>query len=157
MHHHADALRFGVELGERVVLGRARVDHQRLGGLARERDLRREGALLVSAGRPLAIEVEPALADRHAALVRRERAQLGQVGVVEAARGVGVASDRRVHLREVLGRGERRAAGGSVDAHGHDARDPGGVGRRDELRVGGLAQVEVGVRVDHGEERSPLT
>ena len=122
MHHDAHAVGFGGELGERLLLGRARVDHERLAGLARERDLRGERPLLVGARRALAVEVEARLADRHAALVRREPAQLGEVGVVEAPRGVRVAADRGVHLREVLGRRERRAARGAVDPDREDAR-----------------------------------
>ena len=93
MHHDAHAVGFGGELGERLVVGRARVDHERLAGLARERDLRRERALLILARRAVAVEVETRLADRHAALVRGERAQLGEVGVVEALRRVRVAAD----------------------------------------------------------------
>jgi hypothetical protein len=108
VQHHAHALRFGLELRERLELGRPRMDHQRLARLARERDLRGEGALLVGTRRPLAVEVQAALADRHAALVRGERAQLGQVRRVESMRGVGVAPDRGIHLREVLGRRKRR-------------------------------------------------
>ncbi len=72
--------------------------------------------LVARAARRLAIEVQSGLPDRHAALVRRQRAQLRQVGVVEALRGVRVAADRRVHLGEVLRRRQRRAAGRAVDA-----------------------------------------
>ena len=111
MHHHAHPLCFRGQLGKRRLLGGARVDHERLAGLARQRDLGRERALLICARGTFAIEVKTGLADRHAAPVRRERAQLGQVGVVEAPGGVGVTADRRVHLRKGLRRGERRAAG----------------------------------------------
>ncbi len=126
------------------------MDHERLARLARERDLRGERALLVRARRAVAVEVEAGLADRDAALVRGQRAQLGQVGVVEARRVVRVAADRRVHLREGLGRGQRRAAGGAVDADGQHPRDARRDRRRDQLGVGRLAQVQVGVGVDHG-------
>ena len=55
-------------------------------------------------GAPVAVVVEPGLADRHALLVRRQRLQLGKVGIVETGGFIRVAADRRVHLREVLGR-----------------------------------------------------
>ena len=109
MDHDAAPLGFAAELGERRVVGRARVDHERFPGLARERDLRGERALLVGARGGLAVEVQAGLADRHAALVRGERAQFGQVGVVEALRFVRMPADGRVHVRERLGRGERQA------------------------------------------------
>ena len=115
------------------LVGRPGVDHERLAGLARELDLRRERALLVGARRGVAVEVEAGLADRHAALVRGQRAQLGQVGVVEALGRVRVAADRRVHLGKVLGRRERRAAGGAVDADRQHARHARRLGRRDQL------------------------
>ncbi len=117
--------------------------------LARELDLRRERALLVGSRRgAVAVEVESGLADRHAALVRGERAQLGEVGVVEAPRRVGMAPDRGVDLREGLGRGQRGAAGGAVDADREHAADPRRLRGRDELGVGRLAEVEMGVGVD---------
>ena len=77
---------------------------------------------LVGARRAVAIEVKAGLSDRPAALVGRQRTQLGEIGVVEARRCVRMAADRRIHLGKGLGRGERRAAGGAVDADGQDAR-----------------------------------
>ena len=76
-------------------------------------DLRLERALLVGRRRAVAVEVQAGLADRDAALVRGERLELGEVGVVEAGRLVRVPADRGVDLREALGglaapRGTRR-------------------------------------------------
>ena len=79
----------------------------------------------------------------------RERAQLGEVGVVEARGRVRVAADRGIHLGKRNGRGQRRATGGAVDAHGQHAPDAGALGGRDELRLARLAQVQMGMRVDH--------
>ena len=70
------ALRLAGERRDRVVLGRARVDDERLAELARELDLRGERALLVGARRVVAVVVEPGLADREAARVARELGQL---------------------------------------------------------------------------------
>ena len=81
--------------------------------------------------------------------MRGERPQLGEVGVVEAGGLVRVATDRRVHLREVLGGGQRGPARGAVGADGEHPRHPGRVGGGDELGVRRLAQLEMGVAVDH--------
>ena len=116
-----DAARELSEHPQRVVLGGARVDHERLRRFARERDLCGERALLIGRGRAVAVVVEPGLADRDAPRVRGQRLQLGEVGVVEPGRAVRVAADRGVHLREVLGGLERRAARRAV---GPDRDDP---------------------------------
>ena len=71
-------------IAQRVLVGGAGVDHERLAGRARQLDLGQEGALLVGRGRAVAVEVQAGLADRHAALVRGQRLELGEVGVVEA-------------------------------------------------------------------------
>ncbi len=145
MHHDAYAVGFVGELLERRLLGGARVDHERLGRLARKRNLRGEGALLILAWRALAVEIEAGLADREAALVRGERAQFGQIGAVEALGRVGMAADRRIHLGKSLGGGERGTARSTVDADREDVRDAGRRRVRDELGVGRFAQLEVRV------------
>ena len=61
---------------DRVVLGGAGVDDQRLLQLVRELDLRVEGAFLVRAGRVVAEVVEAGLADRQALRVLGELSQL---------------------------------------------------------------------------------
>ena len=58
-----------VQQRQRVVLGSAGVDHQRLVGLARELDLGLERALLILARRVVAVVVQAGLADRDALLV----------------------------------------------------------------------------------------
>ena len=68
------------ERRDRVVLGGARVDDERLAGRARELDLGVERALLVGARRVVAEVVQARLADRAAALVRGERVRVGEVG-----------------------------------------------------------------------------
>ena len=93
VHHDLHAVGFGGQLLERLAGGRARVDHQRLADLAGERDLGGEGPLLVAVGGVVAVEVQAGLADRQAAVVGRQRTQLGEVGVVEAAGRVRMAAD----------------------------------------------------------------
>ena len=111
VQHDGDAAGVLAERRDRRLGGVARVDDQRLAGLAREADLRLEGALLVGRGRALAVEVQAGLADRRAARMGGQRAQVGEVGVVEAGGVVGVAADRRADLREGLGGGQRGAVG----------------------------------------------
>jgi hypothetical protein len=132
-----------------VLLGGARVDDERLGELAGDLDLRAEGPLLVGARRVVAVVVQPGLADRAAAGMRRELAQVLGDGVVIPGGEVGVAADGGEHLVVGVGGGERAAAGLGVHADGEDARDTLVARRRDELRLRRRAAVEVGVGVDH--------
>ena len=153
---HAQAAGVGLEQSQRVVLGRSGVDHQRLADRARQRDLGPEGALLVVARRVVAVVVQAGLADRHALGMGGQRFQLGQVGVVEPGGRVRVAPDRGVDLRKVLGRRQRGPAGRAVRAHRDDPAHPGRQRRGHQLRVRGLAQLQVRVAVDHsalGEQR----
>ncbi len=75
--------------------------------------------------------------------------QLGQVGVIEAGGLIRVTPNRRVHLGELLGsleRGPARGAGGAHGEHSVDAR----LGRRgDQICVRRLAEIKVGMAVDH--------
>ena len=86
------------------------MDHERLAGAPREPDLGFEGAFLVLARGVVAVVVEAGLADRDALLMAREGFELGVVSVIEPGRLTRVPPDRRVHLREVLGRCKRRPA-----------------------------------------------
>ena len=106
---HLEALGLLGEPLDRVVLGRAGVDDQRLAGLVRELDLRGERSLLVRAGRVVAEVVEAGLADRQAFRVLRELLELLRDRVRVAGRLVRVVADRRVDL--VVGvRGVQRLA-----------------------------------------------
>ena len=67
------APRLLAQRGDRVLVGGAGVDDERLAGLAGELDLRRKGPLLVLARGVVAVEVEAGLADGDALLVRDER------------------------------------------------------------------------------------
>ena len=138
---HLDAVGALAQDGDRVVLGGARVDHERLARRARELDLRVEGALLVGARRAVAEEVQAGLADRGAAGVGGELLELGQARRRRSpSRGSGGGRSRRAPAVEPLGGLERLAAGGAVDPDGEDPRDPRAAGRRDELVVGRLAE-----------------
>ena len=70
VQHDLEPVRVLGQRGDRVVLGRARVDDERLPELARDLDVVAERALLVGARRVVAVVVEPGLADRQAAGVR---------------------------------------------------------------------------------------
>ena len=137
------------ERGDRVVLGRAGVDHQRLAELARQLDLRAERALLVGARRVVAVVVEAGLADRQAARVGGELAQLVCDRVRVAGGVVGVVADRGVHLVVLLGGRERRAPRALVDADVRMRLTPSSRAAASSSSSGAGAAVEVGVRVDH--------
>ena len=144
------SVRAGLQGGERVVLGGAGVDDQRLARRLRQLDLRVERTLLVGARRVVAEVVQAGLADGRAARVGGQRLQVGEVGVVEALGVVGVTPDGGVDLREVLGRLQRRAVGRRVHADGEDAVDALARRGRDQLGVGRGARVQVRVAVVHG-------
>ena len=150
MQDHVEALRVARERGDRVVVGRARVDDERLAELAREADVRGERALLVGARRVVAVVVEAGLADRGAARVAGELAQLVRDRVGVARRVVGVVADGEPHLGVRLGGGLRAAAALRVGADREDPRDAGLRRGGDDLGVGAGRRVEVGVAVDHG-------
>ncbi len=145
MHHDLHAVGFGGQLLECLAGRLARVDDQRLAELRGQRDLGGEGPLLVAVGRVVAVEVQAGLADRQAAIVGRQRTQLGEVGVVEAAGGVGMATDRGVDLGKVLGGGQRRPAGGPVDTDREDPLDARRSAAATSSVFGRLAEIEVGV------------
>ena len=159
MHDDLDALRARGERGDGVVVGGARVDDERLAGLARELDLGEERALLVGARRAVAVVVEAGLPDRAAARVLRELGELGRRRVVEALGAVGVAAEGGVDLLEALGGGERGAAALGVHADREDAVHARLAGGGHQLVLGRRPVVEVGVGVDHWwlrEERRQL-
>ena len=147
MHDNAHPVAFRGELVECVLVSRSGVDDQRLGRFASERDVRGERTLLIgTGGRAIAVEVKAGLTDGDTALVRCQSAQLGQVGVVEALGGVGVAANGGVHLREVLSGCKRSAAGEPVDTHGEHARDAhplGGTGRRVKMGIEAPEQLAI--------------
>ena len=70
---------------ERVVVGGARVDHDRLAELARERELRLEQPLLRVVRRVVAEVVEAGLADGDRLRVGEQRAELVEVARVAPA------------------------------------------------------------------------
>jgi hypothetical protein len=110
VQHDAQALAAGAEERERVILGSAGVDDDGLVDRAGQVELGGERSRLVDLRRPVPVVVEARLADRHAALVGSEGLELGEVGVVEAGRRVGVAADGDRDLGEVLGDRQRGAA-----------------------------------------------
>ena len=134
---------------DRVVLGRARVDHERLAELACELHVREERALLVGAGRVVAVVVEAGLADRADGRVLGELAQPVGDAVVVAGRLVRVAADGGEHLFVLVGGRERRLARAPVHPDREDAGEAGGARLGDELGLGRRPAVEVGVAVDH--------
>ena len=127
---HRHALGLGGQRGEGVgqclvaARGIAHVDHHRQAGAPGDRDLGLERGSLLGARGAVAVVVEAGLADRHHALVRGQRLDLGRRSAIEAGGGVRVTSDAGEHLLVRPGRGDRLAVGGLVHAHGEDATDP---------------------------------
>jgi hypothetical protein len=142
----------GRQLGQhrqRVVLRRACVDDERLADRPRQLDLRSERPLLVRLRRVVAVVIEAGLADGHALRVRGERRELGQIGVVEPGGRVRMTPDGRIHLREGLGRRQRRPARRAVGPDGDDPIHPSLDGHGHQLGIRRLAQVQVRVGIDH--------
>ncbi len=149
VQHHLQPLGVVLEHGQRLVVGGAGVDDQRLAGAACQPDLGQEGPALILRRCALSVVVKPRLADRHAARMGGQRLELGQVGVVEAGGRVGMPADGGVDLREVLGRSQGCPAAGAVEADGEDPLHARLGGRGDELGVRRLAQLQMRVAVDH--------
>ena len=145
------------ERGERVLVGGARVDDDRLAELGGELELRLEEAPLRVVRRVVAEVVEPRLADGDGALVRRAaRASSSRRSRVRAAGVVRVDAEAR--------RRRRRARSASASASrapamrrrdGDHAVDTGRPRAGEHL--GRLVGVEVRVRVDHARASSSST
>lgn len=154
---HARGAGFG-DHGRGIVLGVARVDDDRPIELARDRELRREGAPLQLARRVVVMGVETAFADRDGA-ARDELANGVRIADrVEAGRVVrmharGEEHEARVRRRDLFG-----AAGGIerlTDRNDSErARDPGALDCRVAVPVErGIREVRV--TVDERGQRAP--
>ena len=74
----------------------------------------------------------------------------GRPDFIEAACGIRMAPRRREHLLVRLGGPDRLPVGGLVHAHGEHSPHSDPPRPIDELRVGGLADAEMGMRIHHG-------
>ena len=147
--HRGQRRRVLAQQREGVVLRRTRVDHHGKLRASGQLELRLEGAALVVAGRVVAVVVEPGLADRPGARVRRGALDLLERGLVEAGALVRVASHDRDHLVVVLRRGQRVLDRRAVHPHRRQPRDARRTCPADELGNRWLARVQVAVGVDH--------
>src|SRR2546429_9054581 len=126
------------------------MEEQRPAELDAELELRDEAFLLVGTGGVVAVEIEPAFADRYDPRVLRQRAQRGD-GLRIAFTGVmGVDACRSVKVMLVCNflRGAALVHGGACH---HDGRDAGIARARDDLvEIGPERGVrQVGPVVDH--------
>ena len=96
------------ERGARVVVGRARVDHDRLAELGCQLELRREDPVLRLGRRVVAEPVEPDLPDGDRLRVALEAAQLVDGGCVDALGLVRVDAEDRVDARRAPRRARAR-------------------------------------------------
>src|SRR5439155_26649556 len=113
------------EPGERVVVGRARVDHYGLAELGGELEPGGEEATLVVARRVVAEPVEPRLAHRNGLRMREQLSQGSEVALGRGPRVVRVDAEDREHPVVPLRELERAAAVLDARADGQDSRDAG--------------------------------
>ena len=126
------------------------VDHQRLGGLLGQRDVRAEPVLLDVVGRVVPVVVETGLADRPDL---GQRGQLGQffehlIAIRGLGRLVRVDGHRRVDLVMVGRGGHRRVAGRQVGADRDHSGDAGRGRLGEHVFDRAEHQVQVAVRVE---------
>ena len=141
--------------GEGVVVGVARVDHDRLAELGRDLELGFEEAALVVVRRVLAEVVEAGLADRDGARVREQVAQLVEpvrVGLVGVVR---VDAESGVDAVVLLGKRERLVAARDARRDGDHAVDADGARPLEDL--GCVVGIEMRVSVDHARPSSSST
>lgn len=144
---------FGLEDGERVGGGFARMDDDRLADVTCQRDQSSEHALLNVARRMVVVIVEPDLSDGHHVLVTREDAELLEHGIVAPGCVVRMNADRGGDLHWVRARESYGGASGRdrmTDADDHEASNAGGTRARED-GIGPFGEVffvEVTVSVD---------
>src|SRR4051812_16682874 len=102
----------------------ARVQEERLAKREPQRELRHEALLLRRMRRIVAVEVEAAFADRHAARVQRELAQLGDRLLIAVARMMRVYACRAIQIVTI------RDLGGEPALEHRRARDDDGANGR---------------------------
>jgi hypothetical protein len=91
-----------LEDSRHVVVGLARMDHQRQPGFARRGDVVAEAAFLRLARAVVVVIVEPGLTDRHDLGMARARHQIGRGDVELLVGAVRMGADRTVDVRESL-------------------------------------------------------
>ena len=145
MHDH-DASEASQDV-HRVGIGGARVDDHRLAQVVGECQLGLEDDPLSVAGRPVAVEVEPGLADGHRFRVSQQRFELVEAAALSRSL-VGMDSENREDAVVAVGELQRRPAA----LHGRpDGEDPPHAGLRgaSDGGFGILERIEVRMGVDH--------
>ena len=140
---------------ERVLVGVAGVDDDRLAELGGDLELRFEEALLVVVRGVLAEVVEARLADRDRARVAEQVAKLVEAVRVGLVRVVRVDAEDGVDAVVLLGERERLVRARDAGGDGDHAVDADGAGSLEGL--GCLVGVEVRVGVDHARPSSSST
>ena len=149
-----DAAVVARERVERVGVGGARVDHDRLLEFRRDREHLLEQAELRVARRVVAEPVEAGLADRDRLRMAEQLAHLGDVGVGRPAGLVRVNAEDGEDAVVRVGELEGAAAAGGRRADSEDAVDACFGGAGDDGCGIVVERVEVGVRVDHRPSRA---
>ena len=120
---------FLFEDARHVVIGVARMDHQRQPGFARRRDVIAKTALLRLARRVVVVVVEAGLADRHDFGMPRARDQIARGHMQFLVGIVRMGPDRAEHVREALGDRQHLGMARNPRRDGDQAGDAGSAAR----------------------------
>ena len=145
--------RFLFEDARHVVVGVARMDHQRQPGLARRRDVTAEALLLRLARAGVVVVVEPGLAERHHLGVARARDEVAETDIEFLVGVVRMGADRAKHVRKTLGDRHHLAVPRDARRDRDQAADIGLARAADDgVKLGGkIGKIEMAVAVDqHG-------
>ena len=153
MQHDAQPSGVLGKQGEGLAPGLAAVDADRLGGAPRQGELLDEHGALHVARCEVAVEVEPALADRDDARLGQQPLEAGAHDAVETDGVVGMHADRRVDAFDARGERRRDARRAQVGADRDDGIDAGRTSLGHGLVGRVLEHVEVAVGVDQSHER----
>ena len=144
---------FLFEDARHVVVGVARMDHQRQPGFARRRDVAAKAALLRLARRVVVVIVEAGLADRHDLGVPRARDQVARRHVQFLVGVVRMGADRAEDVGKSLGDRQHLGVARDPRRDGDQAADAGRARAGDHaVELGGeIREIEMAMAVDqHG-------
>ena len=144
---------FLFEDARHVVVGVARMDHQRQPGFARRRDMSAKAALLRVARRVVVVIVEAGLADRHDFGVPRARDEVARRHMQFLMGVMRMSADRAKHVGKALGDRQHLGVARDPRRDGDQARDAGCARAGDDgVKLSGkIRKIEMAMAVDqHG-------
>ena len=144
---------FFLQNARHVVIGLARMDHQRQAGLARRRDMGAKALFLRVARAVVVVIVEPGLADRHHFRMPRDAGELIAADVELFMGVVRMRADRAKNIGKALGDRQHLRVAAHPRRDRHHAADAGRARPRNHgVEFGGeIGKIEMAVAVDqHG-------